>query len=116
MRNCNADDLSAVVAPEFSEIAIYLYQIRADFCKGVNKLSVLVEDTPASDPFSHNLFCFVSNRRDQIKVLYWQRTGFCLWLKRLEEELSEDQFRWLLFGLDLKHFKPHRPLNYRTAL
>jgi transposase len=79
---------------------------------------------------SRNLFCFVNKRRNQIKVLYWQRTGFCLWLKRLEEErfkwpfhlegpvveLDEEQFRWLLDGLDLKHLKPHRSLEYRTVL
>ena len=74
----------------------------------------------------------------QIKVLYWQRSGFCLWLKRLEEErfkwpvhlapmtretarppvveLDEDQFLWLLDGLDLKHLKPHRALEYRSVL
>jgi transposase len=28
---------------------------------------------------SHNMFCFVNKRRTQIKVLYWQRSGFCLW-------------------------------------
>ena len=80
-----------------------------------------------------------NKRRNQIKVLYWQRTGFCLWLKRLEEErfkwpshldavddgrarsipvieLDEAQFHWLLDGLDLKHLKPHRALEYRTVL
>ena len=85
------------------------------------------------------MFCFVNKRRNQIKVLYWQRTGFCLWLKRLEEErfkwpshldavddgrarsipaieLDEAQFHWLLEGLDLKHLKPHRALEYRTVL
>ena len=63
---------------------------------------------------------------------------FCLWLKRLEEErfkwpvhlsplasetarppvveLDEDQFLWLLDGLDLKHLKPHRALEYRSVL
>ena len=76
--------------------------------------------------------------RNQIKVLYWQHSGFCLWQKRLEEEkfkwpvhlppeksdtarppvvtLDEDQFLWLLDGLDLKHLKPHRALEYRSVL
>jgi transposase len=57
---------------------------------GINGLSVLVEATLKYDPFSRNLFCFVNKRRSQIKGLYWQQTGFCLWLKRLEEE----RFRW----------------------
>lgn len=118
------------VSPEAGDIAIYLCRDPVDFRKGINGLSVLVEATLKFDPFSRNLFCFVNKRRSQIKVLYWQRTGFCLWLKRLEEErfkwpfhldgpvveLDEAQFRWLLDGLDLKHLKPHRSLEYRTVL
>ena len=98
--------------------------------KNRDGLSVLVEGILKYDPFSRNLFCFVNKRRNQIKVLYWQRTGFCLWLKRLEEEkvkwpfhfeplasdvarpptveLSEEQLLRLLDGLDLRHLKPHR--------
>ena len=121
------------------EIRIYLCQDPVDFRAGINGLSVLVEATLKYDPFSRNLFCFTNKRRNQVKVLYWQRSGFCLWQKRLEEErfkwpthlrpldggppgrppvvsLSDEQFRWLLDGLDLKHLKPHRALEYRTVL
>ncbi len=121
---------AAAVSPASGDIAIYLCRDPVDFRKGINGLSVLVESTLKCDPFSRNLFCFVNKRRNQIKVLYWQRTGFCLWLKRLEEErfkwpfhlegpvveLDEAQLRWLLDGLDLKHLKPHRSLEYRTVL
>ena len=124
-------DAAAAVAPAIvGDIAIYLCRDPVDFRMGINGLSVMVEATLKFDPFSRNLFCFVNKRRNQIKVLYWQRTGFCLWLKRLEEErfkwpfhlecsvveLDEDQFFWLLDGLDLKHLKPHRSLEYRTVL
>ena len=61
-----------------------------DFRLGINGLSVMVEATLKFDPFSRNLFCFTNRRRNQIEVHYWQRTGFCLWLKRLEEE----KFKW----------------------
>ena len=133
---------SAVSSPTASEIAIYLARDPVDFRLGINGLSVLVEATLKFDPFSRNLFCFVNKRRNQIKVLYWQRSGFCLWLKRLEEErfkwpthlpapapadesavvrppvvtLTEAQFLWLLEGLDLRHLKPHRALEYRSVL
>ena len=123
--------------PAFGDVTIYLAQDPVDFRLGINGLSVLVEATLKFDPFSRNLFCFVNKRRSQIKVLYWQRSGFCLWLKRLEEErfkwpthlpaqdsaarppvvtLSEAEFLWLLDGLDLKHMKPHRALEYRSVL
>ncbi len=125
-----ASGASMAVSPAAGEMAIYLCRDPVDFRKGINGLSVLVEATLKYDPFSRNLFCFVNKRRTQIKVLYWQRTGFCLWLKRLEEErfrwpfrlegpvieLGEAQLRWLLDGLDLKHLKPHRSLKYRTVL
>ena len=121
---------SAVTPAAVGDIAIYLCRDPVDFRMGINGLSVMVEATLKCDPFSRNLFCFVNKRKNQIKVLYWQRTGFCLWLKRLEEErfkwpfhlegavveLDEAQFRWLLDGLDLKHLKPHRALEYRTVL
>jgi transposase len=129
---------SAVSPPTIGDITIYLAQAPVDFRLGINGLSVLVEATLRFDPFSRNLFCFTNRRRNQIKVLYWQRSGFCLWQKRLEEEkfkwpvhltpeksettrppvvtLDEDQFLWLLDGLDLKHLKPHRALEYRSVL
>ena len=129
---------SAVAPPTYGDITIYLAQEPVDFRLGINGLSTMVEATLRFDPFSQNLFCFTNKRRNQIKVLYWQRSGFCLWLKRLEEEkfkwpvhlsplksetvrlpvvtLSEDQFLWLLEGLDLKQLKPHRALEYRSVL
>lgn len=128
----------AVSPPAAGDITIYLAQDPVDFRLGINGLSVLVEATLRFDPFSRNLFCFTNRRRNQIKVLYWQRSGFCLWQKRLEEErfkwpahlspmaseavrppvvtLSDDEFLWLLDGLDLKHLKPHRALEYRSVL
>lgn len=105
-----------------------------DFRLGINGLSVLIEASLRYDPFSRNLFCFTNKRRNQVKILYWEESGFCLWLKRLEEErfrwpshlrdagggpvtrLTGEQLRWLLSGLELKHLKPHRRLDYRTVL
>jgi transposase len=136
---------SAVAPPTYGDVTIYLAQEPVNFRLGINGLSVLVEATLAFDAFSRNLFCFTNKRRNQIKVLYWQRSGFCLWQKRLEEErfkwpvhlaplerasgtlahetalppvveLDENQFLWLLEGLDLKHLKPHRALEYRSVL
>ena len=129
---------SAVAPPTYGDLTIYLAQEAVDFRLGINGLLTMVEATLRFDPFSRNLFCFTNKRRNQIKVLYWQRSGFCLWLKRLEEEkfkwpvhlapmtretarppvveLDEDQFLWLLEGLDLRHLKPHRALEYRSVL
>ena len=67
---------SAVAPPTYGDITIYLAQEPVDFRLGINGLSTMVEATLRFDPFSRNLFCFTNKRRNQIKVLYWQRIGF----------------------------------------
>ncbi|MEZ8573182.1 IS66 family insertion sequence element accessory protein TnpB [Vibrio splendidus] len=59
---------------------------------------------------------------------YYKRNGFCLWQKRLEKDkfawprkmpgktlsLTEEQWHWLLDGLDIEKMKPHQTLNYQS--
>ena len=131
--------IAGVRPPLEEDVTINVCLDPVDFRMGINGLSVLIEASLKYDPFSRHLFCFTNKRRNQIKVLYWERSGFCLWLKRLEEErfkwpthlapvdgghadrrpvgkLTPEQLSWLLEGLDLKHLKPHRKLEYRTVL
>ena len=68
---------SAVAPPTYGDLTIYVAQEPVDFRLGINGLSTMVEATLRFDPFSRNLFCFTNKRRNQIKVLYWQRSGFC---------------------------------------
>jgi transposase len=66
------------------------------------------------------LFVFRGNRRDSIKVLYFDHSGIALWQKRLERDkfiwpkkltesivqISPEQFAWLLDGYDVWKMKP----------
>jgi transposase len=52
--------------------------------KGVDSLMVLVRDVLKHDPLSGHLFVFFSRRCDRVRVVYWDRTGFAMWTKRLE--------------------------------
>ena len=56
-----------------------------DMRKGFDSLASLVESSLALDPLSGHLFVFRSRRGDRIKVLWWDRDGYCLWYKRLEK-------------------------------
>lgn len=109
---------------------VYLCLRPVDFRKGINGLSVLVEAELELNPFSERLFVFVNRRRDKVKVLYWEGAGFCLWMKRLEKErfkwpiflgsqtatITGQQLNWLLDGIDLRYVRPHRRLQYKSAL
>ena len=54
--------------------------------KSINGLSVLVAQRLEKDPLSGHLFAFCNKRRNMVKILYWDRNGFCLWHKRLEKK------------------------------
>ena len=107
---------------------VFLCQVPVDFRKGIPGLSVLVEAELQHDPFSQTLFVFVNRQRTSIKILYWERNGFCLWQKKLEQErfkwprgetvitLDGQQLNWLLDGYDLRQLQPHKTLHYSTVL
>ncbi len=63
--------------------AVYLCIDPVDFRKQINGLSMLVQEVLCLDPFSKQLFVFSNRRRDRVKILYWENSGFVLWMKRL---------------------------------
>ena len=105
---------------------VYLHREPVDFRKQINGLAVLVQTSMQLDVMGDALFVFTNRRRDRIKILYWDRTGFCLWLKRLEQHrfhwplkhddgivtLTGEELNWLLAGFDIFRFPPHQQLNY----
>ncbi len=109
---------------------VYVCRDVVDFRKGIKSLSVLVEGTLALDPFSEHLFVFCNRKRDKVKVLYWERNGFCLWQKALEQarfkwprkahdeviSLTGQQLNWLLDGYDIMRMKAHERLHYHSVL
>ena len=110
--------------------AVYLCRDSVDFRKGINGLAVLVEDVLGENPFNTQLFVFCNRRRNRIKILYWERSGFCLWQKRLEKarfhwprradsdvvNLTGQQLNWLLDGYDVMRMKPHENLHFSSVL
>lgn len=105
---------------------IYLHRDPVDFRKSINGLAAIVEQEMELSPFADALFVFCNRNRDRLKVLYWDRTGFALWYKRLEREkfkwphgyrgavmtLDATHWQWLLSGFDVLG---HEPLEYRQC-
>ena len=63
---------------------IYIACGYTDLRKGIDGLSLLVQQSFLLDPFGSNLFLFCGKRSDRIKALYWEGDGFVLLYKRLE--------------------------------
>jgi len=119
-----------MMRPSIDLPEVFLCRDIVDFRKGINGLSILVEDALELDPFSEKLFIFCNRNRNMVRILYWERNGFCLWQKRLEKAkfkwprkhdseiitLTGQQINWLLDGYDVMKMKPHDALEYATVL
>lgn len=112
----------------FSDLKVYLSLGITDMRKAINGLSIIVEQQMDLDPFAGHLFVFCNRRRNIVKALYWDRNGFCLWQKRLEQdqfrwpesetevlEIGQRELQWLLSGLSLGQDEAHKRLHYSTV-
>ena len=70
--------------------SVFLCTELVDFHKSIVGLSLLVEQSLLLDPFAASLYVFVNRRLDKLKILHWEKNGFCLWHKSLEKE----RFKW----------------------
>ena len=108
---------------------VYIACGYTDLRKGIDGLARLVQQQFALDPFTNTLFLFCGRRRDRIKGLYWEKDGFILLYKRLEQgayqwprsesevkTLTPQQYRWLMEGLQIEQPKAHRPVTGLTAV
>ncbi|SFU22648.1 IS66 family insertion sequence element accessory protein TnpB [Mesorhizobium sp. YR577] len=97
-----------------ADLKVYLRREPIDFRAGINSLAVLVQETMALDPFAPAVFAFCNRRRDRMKLLFFDRSGFVLVLKRLTEDryrwprrqevvvtLTTEQLHWILDGIDI---------------
>ncbi len=65
-------------------VRVYLCATAGDMRRSFDGLHALVRDYLQLDACAGHLFVFANRRRDQVKILYWDRDGFALWTKRLE--------------------------------
>jgi transposase len=99
-----------------ASVRIYFAAELVDMRKGIDGLRALVEGALKRDPYAGHLFVFVGKSKDKVKILFWDRNGFVLYLKRLERgrfqlpvigahtlhvSMEPAQLAMLLDGIDL---------------
>jgi transposase len=107
-------------------VRIWLAVEPADMRCGFDRLAERAAEVTGQDPLSGHLFLFRGRGGDRLKILYWDKDGYALWYKRLEEgtfklprlegggasvELRASELAMLLDGIDLKSIR--RGKRYR---
>ena len=93
---------------------IYLARGTTDLRKSIHTLAMVVQASFEMDPYDESLYVFCNQRRNRLKILSYDRNGFCLYYKALDSgkfawprnsdevmELTEEELHWLLHGLSL---------------
>ena len=108
----------------------FLYRHAADMRKSFYTLASIVRQEMQGNPLSGDIFIFLSRRRNHIKLLRWDKDGYAIYCKRLEEgtyelPLQQDQRSYLisrqqllliLEGISLKQIKYHKRYSHKTAV
>ena len=111
---------------DLSRARIFIRPGQTDLRKAVNGLSGIIEQQMAGEPFSGNVYLFCNHERKLLKAVYWDKTGFWLCQKRLEQgkfpwpataeaarEINAEELSMLLSGIDF--FRAHKPLFYKKV-
>jgi len=104
------------------QVRVHVYGRPVDMRKSYDGLYALTRQELGQDPLSGRLFVFINRRATQMKVLYWDRTGFCLWAKRLEagrflsdyRQVATKEMDWT--GLNQALARRHRSEGRQKAL
>jgi transposase len=107
-----------------SSVHIYVASQPIDLRAGFDHLAALVRRVVQEDPLSGHLFAFLNRRRNRVKILWWDRTGWSLLYKRLEMgtfrfpseplpgqrhiEMDPAELALMLEGIDLSESKRYR--------
>jgi transposase len=108
---------------------VFIHRDPIDMRNAINGLSEIVQQACMGNLMEPHLFVFTGKRRHLIKILYFDKSGFCLWQKRLEVDkfpwpkkstdtvvtITPDQLSWLLEGYDVWKMKPFSKLHFEKV-
>lgn len=106
------------------QIRVFVYGRPVSMRLSYDGLYALAKHTMRQDPLSGNLFAFINRRANQIKVLYFDRSGWCVWAKRLErgrllsnwDTVATREMDWTGLKLLLEGIEPKRVrLRYQKS-
>jgi len=107
------------------QIRVHLYGEPTDMRKSFDGLQALTKHGLGADPLNGALYVFINRRATQMRVLYFDRSGFCIWAKRLEagrfisdwRAVKTREMDWTGLKLLLEGIEPGRQRKrYRHAL
>ena len=98
------------------QIRVHLYGHPTDMRKSFDGLYALTREGLRQDPLNGDLFVFISRRATQMRVLYFDRSGFCVWAKRLDagrfisdwSQVRTREMDWTALKLLLEGIEPGR--------
>lgn len=106
-------------------VRVFVCAQATDMRRSFDKLAEMTRTVLVQDPFSGHLFVFVNRPRDRVKLLYWDRSGFCLFYKRLEQgtfqfnsdgahaEIDAAELALILEGIEVSSVRRQKRYNRR---
>ncbi|WP_082075841.1 IS66 family insertion sequence element accessory protein TnpB [Teredinibacter turnerae] len=123
-----ASRLRKMFFPE-STTKVWLYPLPTDMRKSFNGLAALVKNTLKENSLSGDLYIFVNRRLTLMKILYFDRNGYCIWYKKLEQggfqlpkgdgekiRLDFTQLKLILEGIDLTSVQQRKRYSHSQRL
>ena len=116
-----------------SAVQVFVCLQPTDLRKSFDSLAVLISATIGQNPLSGHLFVFLNRSHDRVKIMFWDRSGYCLYYKRLEVgtfrlpirtddsrnsgsgELSLPDLLLMLEGIDLSDARRRKRFSLQKA-
>jgi transposase len=109
---------------------VFIHKAPVDMRKSINGLSAIVELEGMGELMGPHLFVFANRRRNLMKILYFDKSGFAVWMRKLEKDkfpwprkatddvvqITSEKLAWLLDGYDIWKLKPFEELYFDRVI